>query len=396
MKLLSTALAVFALVATTVDGSPMLRMAAEGKKSKSSTPQQAIEADDDYVDQTQQQQQSSPSTKTSSGCNLTGTYKKGTDISSCASIVVDSLTVPAGITLDLSKAKKGAVIEFKGTTTFGTQKWPGPLVLVGGSDLTVTGSGVLDGQGSWYWKQGQAITRPVFFRLQNVISSTVSKFTIKNMPFRTFSLVTCKDTTLTGLTIDNRAGNGIAKNTDGFGLTKNDHITITGNTIYNQDDCLAMQSSTNTFFTNNYCCGSHGISVGSLGGNAVDQSTTVQGLTVQGNIIVDSDNGLRIKTIIGLKGLVSDVNYVDNELSNVKNAIVIRSDYSKSKGGYTGSPTSQVQIKGVTVSGLTGSAKNLYDIYANPKVVSDWTFSGIDVSTSLKGKLAGLPSNVDV
>ncbi|EGZ21015.1 hypothetical protein PHYSODRAFT_259608 [Phytophthora sojae] len=38
---------------------------------------------------------------------------------------------------------------------------------------------------------------------------------IKSMPFRTFSGVTSKDTTLSGLTIDNRAGNGITKNTGG-------------------------------------------------------------------------------------------------------------------------------------------------------------------------------------
>ncbi|KAE9069191.1 hypothetical protein PF005_g30567 [Phytophthora fragariae] len=97
-----------------------------------------------------------------------------------------------------------------------------------------------------------------------------------------------------------------------------------------------MQSSTNTVFSNNYCCGGHGVSIGSLGGAAVDQSSTVQGLTVQNNTIVNSDNGIRIKTIIGLQGLVSNVKYVQNKLSNVKNAIVMHSDYSKAKGGYTG------------------------------------------------------------
>ncbi|KAF4041685.1 Glycosyl hydrolases family 28 [Phytophthora infestans] len=87
-----------------------------------------------------------------------------------------------------------------------------------------------------YWKQGQSITRPVFFRLQNVVGSTLSGFTLKNSPFRTFSIVTSKQTTLSGLTLDSSAGNGLAKSTDGFDLTKNDHITITGNKIYNQDD----------------------------------------------------------------------------------------------------------------------------------------------------------------
>ncbi|KAF4027548.1 Glycosyl hydrolases family 28 [Phytophthora infestans] len=198
------------------------------------------------------------------------------------------------------------------------------------------------------------------------------------------------------LTLDSSAGNGLAKNTDGFDLTKNDHITITGNKIYNQDDCLAMQSSTSTVFSNNLCCGGHGVSIGSLGGNAVDQSSTVQGLTVQGNTIQNSDNGIRIKTIVGLKGLVSNVKYVDNKLQNVKNAIVMHSDYSKAKGGYTGSPTSAVTIEGVTISGLTGSATNLYDIVANPKVVSGWTFSGIKVSASQTGKAVGQTNSVSV
>ncbi|RQM15862.1 hypothetical protein KXD40_009421 [Peronospora effusa] len=376
MKLFSTALAALSLLVAATNGTLMLRLEAMGKSNlEKQHPQQSYQTNN-------------------IGCNLTGTYKKGTDISSCAAITVDSLRVPAGVTLDLSKAKKGAIIQFKGTTIFGAQKWAGPLVLLGGTDLIVKGNGVLEGQGSWYWEQGQSIIRPVFFRLQNVMNSTVSEITIKNMPFHTFSIVTCKDTTLTGLTIDARAGNGIAKNTDGFGLIMNDHVTITKNTIYNQDDCLAIQSSTNTVFRDNYCCGGYGISIGSIGGNSINQSTTVQGLLVKGNTIVDSVNGLRIKTIIELKGLVSDVKYVDNELMNVKNAIVIRSDYSMSKDAYTNTATSQVQITGVTVSGLTGSATNLYDISINPNVVSDWTLSGIHVTTSAMGMLAGLPKSL--
>ncbi|KAL3659350.1 hypothetical protein V7S43_015621 [Phytophthora oleae] len=360
MKLFSTAFAALALLAASVNGSTMLRQEEEG----------------------------------SSSCTLTGTYKSGTDISSCSTVTIGSLSVPAGVTLDLSKAKTGATIQFTGTTTFGTAKWDGPLVLLTGSDLTVKGSGTLDGQGSWYWKQGQSITRPVFFRMNKVLSSTVSGFTLKNMPYRTFSILNSQKTTISGLTLDASAGDDTAKNTDGFDLSGNNGVSITGNKIYNQDDCLAMQSSTNTVFSNNYCSGGHGISIGSLGGSTVSSSDTVSGLTVSGNTIVNSVNGIRIKTIIGLKGLVSNVKYTNNKLSNVKNAIVLHSDYSKSKGGYTGSPTSDVTIEGVTISGLSGTATNLYDIVANSKVVSSWSFSGISVSAKKTGSCSGQPSNV--
>ncbi|GAB9476953.1 hypothetical protein Gpo141_00014012, partial [Globisporangium polare] len=76
-----------------------------------------------------------------------------------------------------------------------------------------------------------------------------------------------------------------------------------------------------------------------------------------------------------------------------KNAIVLHSDYSKSKGGYTGSPTSAVAIKGITISGLSGTATNVYDIVANPSVVSAWKFSGVTVKGG-KGSCKGQPSTV--
>ncbi|KAE8988049.1 hypothetical protein PR001_g22148 [Phytophthora rubi] len=327
-------------------------------------------------------------------CTLTGTYVEGTNVTHCSSIVIDSLSVPAGVMLDLTNVTDGTSIKFQGTTTFGQKKWAGPLIKLTGKDLSVTGPGTLDGLGSWYWPQGQNITRPVFFRLSNVANSKLSGFTIKNMPVRTFSILSSNYTTISGLTIDSRAGNGSAKNTDGFDLSRNNHITITGNKIYNQDDCLAMQSSTNTIFSNNYCCGGHGISIGSLGGNAVNQSTTVQGLVVEDNTIVNSDNGLRIKTIIGLKGLVNNITYINNKLVNVKHAIVMHSDYNKTKGGYSGIPSGLVKITNIKIDGLFGTATNLYNILANPNVVSNWSFTNIAVNATNIGNCTGGPSNV--
>ena len=379
MKLLPAALVALVLTAVATDGSLSVHSDVE---SESETMNDVGQQSPVQEQQNPVQVQQSSSLVSTNACVLTGTYKQGTDVSACSYITVDSLSVPAGVTLDLTKTERGAVIEFKGVTTFGTQMWAGPLVMVSGTDLTVKGSGVLDGQGPWYWKYGPSILRPVFFRLQSVITSKVSGFTIKNMPFRTFSVITCKDTDLFGLTIDSRAGDGIAKNTDGFDLSKNDGVTITGNTIYNQDDCLAMQSSTNTIFSYNNCYNTHGISIGSVGGNAVDASTTVRGMTAVGNRIVNSVNGIRIKTIIGLKGLITDVKFINNTVENVQNAISIHSDYSKEDGRYTGTPTSLVQITGITVSGLTGSATNLYDINVNPTVVSNLTFVNIHVKTS--------------
>ncbi|KAG6579977.1 polygalacturonase [Phytophthora cinnamomi] len=302
-------------------------------------------------------------------CTLTGDYINNTDVSECSTIIVDSLRVPAGVTLNLTDLQDHAKITFQGTSTFA------PM-------------------GAWYWPQGQKVTKPVFFRILNTTHSTFTGFNMLNMPYRTFSVWDSNHTTISGLTLNSSAGDGVAKNTDGFDLSRNNHLTITKNRVYNQDDCLAMQSSRNTVFSDNYCCGSHGISIGSLGGPVLNWTTTVNGLRVTGNTIVNSTNGIRIKTIIGLKGLVTNAVYTNNTLINVTNAIVMHSDYNKTKGGYAGKPTSLVKITNIKIDGLKGTAKNLYDIVANPDVVSDWSFTNIDVAASSNGNCTGEPYNV--
>ncbi|EEY58748.1 polygalacturonase, putative [Phytophthora infestans T30-4] len=302
-------------------------------------------------------------------CILTGVYINNTDVSECHSILVRSLHVPAGLTLNLTQLQNNTRISFQGTTTFGKMLWAGPLVELQGNNLTVTGPGTLDGQGAWYWAQARNVTKPRWlFKMHKVVNSTVY-------------------TTITGVTVNSSTGDGIAKNTDGFDLDKNDHVTITRNRIFGQDDCLAMQSSTNTVFSYNFCCGTHGISIGSLGGPEQNVSTTVDGLTVTGNTIVNSTNGIRIKTIIELKGLVTNAVYTDNELSNVTHAIVVHSDYNKTKGGYAGTPTSLVKITNITIDGLKGTSENLYDIVSNPDVVSNWIFKNINVARIKHRKL---------
>ncbi|KAH9084253.1 hypothetical protein Ae201684P_020502 [Aphanomyces euteiches] len=189
---------------------------------------------------------------------------------------------PPGVTLDLTNLKDGAAVSFTGTTTFGTKLWEGPLVLLTGTNLQVTGPGTLDGQGAWYWKQGQSVTRPVFFRLTHVDQSTLTGFTLKNSPFRTFSILNSANTQLTGLTLDSSAGDGLAKNTDGFDLSRNNGVSITHNTIHSRR--LSRHAIQHKHLFRIQTLG-HGISIGSIGRAAVDISDTAQSLTVNSNTV---------------------------------------------------------------------------------------------------------------
>ena len=118
MKLLPVALVALVLATVATDGSPGVRSDADDESEK------MIDAEQQSPVQEQQnpvQVQQSSSLVSTNACVLTGTYKQGTDVSACSSITGDSLIVPAGVTLDLTKTERGAVIEFKGVTTFGTQ-----------------------------------------------------------------------------------------------------------------------------------------------------------------------------------------------------------------------------------------------------------------------------------
>lgn len=72
-------------------------------------------------------------------------------VASCTSIIINGITVPANTTLDLTKLKPSSTVSFSGTTTFDHHNWLGPLVSISGTNITVKGSGTLDGLGAQYW-----------------------------------------------------------------------------------------------------------------------------------------------------------------------------------------------------------------------------------------------------
>lgn len=64
------------------------------------------------------------------------------------------------------------------------------------------------------------------------------------------------------------------KNTDGFDVGASQFVTLRNIKVSNQDDCVAFKPGANfTTVTDITCTGSHGISVGSLGGGAGSRDT---------------------------------------------------------------------------------------------------------------------------
>ncbi len=59
-----------------------------------------------------------------------------------------------------------------------------------------------------------------------------------------FSIDSCNDLTVSGVTIDGTAGNSFGANSDGFDIGSSTGVTITGTKFSNQDDCVAVNSGT--------------------------------------------------------------------------------------------------------------------------------------------------------
>lgn len=332
-----------------------------------------------------------------STCTFTDAAKASASASSCSNIVLKNIKVPAGQTLDLSKAKDGATITFEGTTTFGYKEWKGPLIRFGGNKVTIqqASGAVIDGQGSRWW-DGKGTnggkTKPKFIYAHKLQSSTIKGLHVKNSPVQVFS-VQGNDVHLNDIVIDNSEGDSKGgHNTDAFDVSESNGVYITGANVKNQDDCLAINSGENIHFTGATCSGGHGISIGSIGGR---DNNVVKGVEIADSHVIDSDNGIRIKTIAGAKGSVSGVTYKNITLKNIKKkGIIIEQDYKN--GGPTGKPTTGVPITDVTLNGVTGSvASSATPIYilCGKGSCSDFTWKGVNISGGKKSdKCMNVPS----
>ncbi|KAL6412493.1 putative extracellular polygalacturonase [Ilyonectria robusta] len=315
--------------------------------------------------------------------------------SSCATIVLSALTVPSGTTLDLTDLPDDTEVIFEGETVWEYGEWEGPLFAVSGTSITVTGSdgSSLNGNGASYWDgegSNGGKTKPKFFQAHDLTTSTIQNINIVNPPVQVFSINGVQTLSLTGITIDAKDGddNG-GHNTDGFDIGSSDGVTISGATVYNQDDCVAINSGTNIVFTGGYCSGGHGLSIGSIGGR---DDNTVSGVTFESSTVTNSDNGIRIKTKSGETGSVSDVTYKDIELSSIANyGIIVDQAYDGDEA------TNGITISGFTLDGIAGTVDSDadYAIYINcgSDSCTDWTWTDVSV-TGADDSCSNQPSSI--
>ncbi|KAJ5679217.1 endopolygalacturonase D [Penicillium macrosclerotiorum] len=348
------------------------------------------------------------STGTGTTCIVSEYASLSSAVASCTNIVLSDLYAPPSSTIDLQGLQTGATVTFAGTTTFGdTYDDDFDPIVISGTDITITGAEghVIEGNGAAYWdgegSNGGQDKPDHFIVVKKTYNSKITNLNIMNWPVHCFDITGCQHLTISGLTLNNTAGDEpnsasgddpAAHNSDGFDISSSDYITLENIEVYNQDDCVAVTSGTEIVVDNLYCSGGHGLSIGSIGGKS---NNTVNGVTFKNSQVVDSENGCRIKTNSDTTGTVENIVYENITLSGITDyGIDIQQDYLN--GGPTGDPTNGVTISGVTFTNVQGTATDDaldYYILCGSDSCSDFTFTDVSITGGGETSSCNYPSS---
>ncbi|XXG58561.1 hypothetical protein AAC387_Pa04g0846 [Persea americana] len=240
-------------------------------------------------------------------------------------------------------------------------KFPsGDWVYFGSIDgLTITGTGVFDGQGASIWhlndcQQNEKCkllpTNVKFISMTNTVIDGITSLNSKNF---NFGVVECKNFKAINFKVTNP---GDSPNTDGMHVERCSDVTIEGAQIGTGDDCISLgQGLTNVQISKVTCGPGHGISVGSLGKYPDEKDVT--GLVVSDSTISDTLNGIRIKSWGNSPSAssVSNVTFENITFKNVNNPIIIDQEYCPG-GACANEVPSKVQISDVTFRNIQGTS----------------------------------------
>jgi polygalacturonase len=252
------------------------------------------------------------------------------------------------------------------------------------SDLEISGSGTIDGQGAPWWASSGAVFdgRPymIYFNggcqrvlVQNI---TTSNAPAQNIVFKGKG----QNLTVQGITQRAPPSSGVinpSHNTDGVDLVGT-NILVQNCIIDVGDDNIALGSSAagtvNILITNCAFGNGHGVSIGS------NTKGGVSNLTVIDCTFSGTDNGIRLKSDNGLHGSsvggpAQNLNYFNIGMTNVGFPFIIYSYYN-----ITGTPN------GITPA--TAAAQTI-DIITNTPIWRDITISNL-TATSAGNFVAGI------
>ncbi len=206
-------------------------------------------------------------------------------------------------------------------------------------NVSVTGHGLLDGQGTPWWKGHRERTlqypRPRFICFEDSEKVLIEGVDIINSPAWTVNPVRCNNVTINGITIKNPAD---SPNTDGINPDSCSNVHISNCHVDVGDDCLTLKSGVETgkyrvpceniTITNCTMVHGHGgVVIGS------EMSGSVRNVVISNCVFEGTDRGIRIKSRRGRGGVVEDIRVNNIIMKKVMCPLVMNLYYFCGKGG---------------------------------------------------------------
>jgi len=266
--------------------------------------------------------------------------------------------------------------------------------LDGLTNVLISGSGTIEGQGSAWWTAyntskaaGAAIARPAMIGFTSASTVEISGIKIQNAPNGHIGIGKNNNSvTVTGVTISSPS---TSPNTDGIDIWAT-NVNITNCNISCGDDNIAMNSNSEYVTITGCTFGTgHGLSIGSYAAN-VDH-VTVNSCTFNG-----TDNGVHIKSNRTRSGTVQYLTYSNITMTNVADPINLCEYYPdntipSTASGDTAQPITtttpvwkHIVFQNITATGAT-EAGLLWAVPEKPMV--DLTFDNVKI-TATKGMTA--------
>jgi len=253
------------------------------------------------------------------------------------------------------------------------------------TNIEITGSGLIDGQGNDWWRAFEvnaAIGRPALIAIEGCTNVAVLGISLQNSPCTHVGIGKgCNNVTIKSLTIT-APPSPTSHNTDGVD-TWSKNIEISNCNISTGDDNIAMDDQSDNVSVKHCTFGEgHGCSIGSY-------TEYINNILVDSCTFTNTSAGIRFKTARGRGGMEQYITYSNLTMSGVTNPIWITSYYPKLPTSPTADTAQAVTsttpawqhitIKNVTATG----AANAGILWGLPeKSISDVVLDNVKITAS--------------
>ena len=230
-------------------------------------------------------------------------------------------------------------------------------------NVTVTGYGTLDGQGSFWWdkmwKRDVPHSRPYLVCFADCRHVVLENLNLINSPVWTVHPLRCQNVTVRGLNIKNPYD---SPNTDGINPDSCQDVRISDCTIDVGDDCIAIKSGTEQtpnpmpceriIITNcHFVHGHGGVVLGS------EMSGDIRNVAVSSCVFYQTDRGIRLKTRRGRGGTVEGIQLTNLVMEKVMCPFVFNMYY------YCGADPKCFHMWDKAVNPITEATPALRDVF---------------------------------